>query len=200
MATVWPDFWPEQLKGGFTWLMVREGVNPLVARKVWRLEYSPGVPGACVRAFHMAVESGQKAGVGRPTPRPPSFSQTPRPPKTVAPAGDQVLHTRACGRHRIRAIARDEKEVAQAVSPLSLWRWALAFLLQEMFTCHQCGKQLHSLAGMKYHVMANHNSLVRVSCVPCEPLWWSYTHRHACIHILHIYICTYTIACIHTYT
>lgn len=30
---------------------------------------------------------------------------------------------------------------------------------QEMFTCHHCGKQLHSLAGMKYHVMANHNSL-----------------------------------------
>ncbi|KAM9201261.1 zinc finger protein 512 isoform 4-T4 [Dugong dugon] len=30
---------------------------------------------------------------------------------------------------------------------------------QEMFTCHHCGKQLRSLAGMKYHVMANHNSL-----------------------------------------
>ncbi|XP_051027734.1 zinc finger protein 512 [Acomys russatus] len=30
---------------------------------------------------------------------------------------------------------------------------------QEMFTCHHCGKQLHSLAGMKYHVMANHNNL-----------------------------------------
>ncbi|ERE89334.1 zinc finger protein [Cricetulus griseus] len=29
----------------------------------------------------------------------------------------------------------------------------------EMFTCYHCGKQLHSLAGMKYHVMANHNSL-----------------------------------------
>ena len=28
-----------------------------------------------------------------------------------------------------------------------------------MFTCHHCWKQLHSLAGMKYHVMANHNSL-----------------------------------------
>ncbi|XP_066122877.1 zinc finger protein 512 isoform X3 [Saccopteryx bilineata] len=30
---------------------------------------------------------------------------------------------------------------------------------QEMFTCHHCGKQLRSLAGMKYHVMANHNNL-----------------------------------------
>ncbi|XP_060042741.1 zinc finger protein 512 isoform X3 [Erinaceus europaeus] len=30
---------------------------------------------------------------------------------------------------------------------------------QEMFTCHHCGKQLRSVAGMKYHVMANHNSL-----------------------------------------
>ncbi|KAM5293341.1 zinc finger protein 512 isoform 4-T4 [Ctenodactylus gundi] len=30
---------------------------------------------------------------------------------------------------------------------------------QEMFTCHHCGKQLRSMAGMKYHVMANHNSL-----------------------------------------
>ncbi|XP_066483051.1 zinc finger protein 512 isoform X2 [Tiliqua scincoides] len=30
---------------------------------------------------------------------------------------------------------------------------------QEMFTCHHCGKQLRSLAGMKYHVMAEHNSL-----------------------------------------
>lgn len=30
---------------------------------------------------------------------------------------------------------------------------------QEMLTCHHCGKQLRSLAGMKYHVMANHNSL-----------------------------------------
>ncbi|XP_037669360.1 zinc finger protein 512 isoform X3 [Choloepus didactylus] len=30
---------------------------------------------------------------------------------------------------------------------------------QEMFTCHHCGKQFRSLAGMKYHVMANHNSL-----------------------------------------
>lgn len=30
---------------------------------------------------------------------------------------------------------------------------------QELFTCHHCGKQLRSMAGMKYHVMANHNSL-----------------------------------------
>ncbi|XP_060107390.1 zinc finger protein 512 [Heteronotia binoei] len=30
---------------------------------------------------------------------------------------------------------------------------------QEFFTCHHCGKQLRSLAGMKYHVMADHNSL-----------------------------------------
>nr|XP_006134201.1 zinc finger protein 512 [Pelodiscus sinensis] len=30
---------------------------------------------------------------------------------------------------------------------------------QEMFTCHHCGKQLRSLAGMKYHIMAEHNSL-----------------------------------------
>ncbi|XP_061481994.1 zinc finger protein 512 isoform X2 [Rhineura floridana] len=30
---------------------------------------------------------------------------------------------------------------------------------QEMFTCHHCGKQLRSLAGMKYHTMADHNSL-----------------------------------------
>uniref|UniRef100_A0A8D2AEZ9 Zinc finger protein 512 n=1 Tax=Sciurus vulgaris TaxID=55149 RepID=A0A8D2AEZ9_SCIVU len=29
---------------------------------------------------------------------------------------------------------------------------------QEIFTCHHCGKQLHSLAGMKYYVMANHKS------------------------------------------
>ncbi|XP_027559421.1 zinc finger protein 512 isoform X1 [Neopelma chrysocephalum] len=29
---------------------------------------------------------------------------------------------------------------------------------QEMFTCHQCGKQLKSSAGMKYHVMADHNN------------------------------------------
>ncbi|NWI87422.1 ZN512 protein, partial [Pitta sordida] len=29
---------------------------------------------------------------------------------------------------------------------------------QEMFTCHHCGKQLKSLAGMKYHVMADHNN------------------------------------------
>ncbi|KAJ7426237.1 zinc finger protein 512 [Willisornis vidua] len=28
----------------------------------------------------------------------------------------------------------------------------------EMFTCHHCGKQLKSLAGMKYHVMADHNN------------------------------------------
>lgn len=30
---------------------------------------------------------------------------------------------------------------------------------QEVFTCHHCGKQLRSLAGMKYHVMADHNNL-----------------------------------------
>ncbi|KAJ6661293.1 hypothetical protein lerEdw1_015430 [Lerista edwardsae] len=30
---------------------------------------------------------------------------------------------------------------------------------QEMFTCHHCGKQLRSMAGMKYHIMAEHNSL-----------------------------------------
>uniref|UniRef100_A0A5F8H9G8 Zinc finger protein 512 n=1 Tax=Monodelphis domestica TaxID=13616 RepID=A0A5F8H9G8_MONDO len=30
---------------------------------------------------------------------------------------------------------------------------------QEMYTCHHCGKQLRSLAGMKYHVMADHNNL-----------------------------------------
>uniref|UniRef100_A0A8C3RG93 Zinc finger protein 512 n=1 Tax=Cyanoderma ruficeps TaxID=181631 RepID=A0A8C3RG93_9PASS len=29
---------------------------------------------------------------------------------------------------------------------------------KEMFTCHHCGKQLKSLAGMKYHVMADHNN------------------------------------------
>uniref|UniRef100_A0A8C0G3P7 Zinc finger protein 512 n=1 Tax=Chelonoidis abingdonii TaxID=106734 RepID=A0A8C0G3P7_CHEAB len=29
----------------------------------------------------------------------------------------------------------------------------------EMFTCHHCGKQLRSLAGMKYHIMADHNNL-----------------------------------------
>ncbi|XP_077185801.1 zinc finger protein 512 isoform X2 [Paroedura picta] len=29
----------------------------------------------------------------------------------------------------------------------------------EAFTCQHCGKQLRSLAGMKYHVMADHNSL-----------------------------------------
>ncbi|OXB55595.1 hypothetical protein ASZ78_005144 [Callipepla squamata] len=29
---------------------------------------------------------------------------------------------------------------------------------QETFTCHHCGKQLKSLGGMKYHVMADHNS------------------------------------------
>lgn len=32
---------------------------------------------------------------------------------------------------------------------------------QEVFTCQHCGKQLRSLAGMKYHLMADHNSLVR---------------------------------------
>ncbi|KAM6404747.1 zinc finger protein 512 isoform 6-T6 [Pluvialis apricaria] len=29
---------------------------------------------------------------------------------------------------------------------------------QKMFTCHHCGKQLKSLGGMKYHVMADHNN------------------------------------------
>lgn len=29
-----------------------------------------------------------------------------------------------------------------------------------MFTCHHCGKQLKSLGGMKYHVMADHNNQV----------------------------------------
>ncbi|NWQ80936.1 ZN512 protein, partial [Columbina picui] len=29
---------------------------------------------------------------------------------------------------------------------------------QELFTCHHCGKQLKSLGGMKYHVMADHNN------------------------------------------
>ncbi|KAL9865001.1 zinc finger protein 512 isoform 1-T1 [Geothlypis trichas] len=29
---------------------------------------------------------------------------------------------------------------------------------KEMFTCQHCGKQLKSLAGMKYHVMADHNN------------------------------------------
>ncbi|XP_052666219.1 zinc finger protein 512 isoform X2 [Harpia harpyja] len=29
---------------------------------------------------------------------------------------------------------------------------------QEVFTCHHCGKQLKSLGGMKYHVMADHNN------------------------------------------
>ncbi|KFP28552.1 Zinc finger protein 512, partial [Colius striatus] len=29
---------------------------------------------------------------------------------------------------------------------------------QEKFTCHHCGKQLKSLGGMKYHVMADHNN------------------------------------------
>ncbi|XP_061206270.1 zinc finger protein 512 isoform X1 [Neopsephotus bourkii] len=29
---------------------------------------------------------------------------------------------------------------------------------QEMFTCHHCGKQLKSLGGMRYHVMADHNN------------------------------------------
>uniref|UniRef100_A0A8C2TKB8 Zinc finger protein 512 n=1 Tax=Coturnix japonica TaxID=93934 RepID=A0A8C2TKB8_COTJA len=29
---------------------------------------------------------------------------------------------------------------------------------QETFTCHYCGKQLKSLGGMKYHVMADHSS------------------------------------------
>ncbi|XP_074845199.1 zinc finger protein 512 isoform X2 [Carettochelys insculpta] len=30
---------------------------------------------------------------------------------------------------------------------------------RQMFTCHHCGKQLRSLAGMKYHIMADHNNL-----------------------------------------
>ncbi|NXG60593.1 ZN512 protein, partial [Hemiprocne comata] len=29
---------------------------------------------------------------------------------------------------------------------------------QKLFTCHHCGKQLKSLGGMKYHVMAEHNN------------------------------------------
>ncbi|NXU48226.1 ZN512 protein, partial [Turnix velox] len=29
---------------------------------------------------------------------------------------------------------------------------------EKMFTCHHCGKQLKSLGGMKYHVMADHNN------------------------------------------
>ncbi|KAK2512010.1 Znf512 [Columba guinea] len=36
---------------------------------------------------------------------------------------------------------------------------------QEMFTCHHCGKQLRSLGGMKYHVMADHNNQKAMSPV-----------------------------------
>ncbi|XP_034966697.1 zinc finger protein 512 isoform X2 [Zootoca vivipara] len=39
----------------------------------------------------------------------------------------------------------------------------------EMLTCHHCGKQLRSLAGMKYHIMADHNSLpVGTEAAACD--------------------------------
>ncbi|XP_033001210.1 zinc finger protein 512 isoform X2 [Lacerta agilis] len=39
----------------------------------------------------------------------------------------------------------------------------------EMLTCPHCGKQLRSLAGMKYHIMADHNSLpVGTEAAACD--------------------------------
>nr|XP_028581251.1 zinc finger protein 512 isoform X7 [Podarcis muralis] len=39
----------------------------------------------------------------------------------------------------------------------------------EMLTCHHCGKQLRSLAGMKYHIMADHNSLISLLGQDIQP-------------------------------
>ncbi|XP_033001213.1 zinc finger protein 512 isoform X5 [Lacerta agilis] len=39
----------------------------------------------------------------------------------------------------------------------------------EMLTCPHCGKQLRSLAGMKYHIMADHNSLISLLCQDIQP-------------------------------
>ena len=51
--------------------MVGEGVKPLVARMVWRLEYSPGAPGACVRAFHRLLDQDKKQEWSGPPPAKP---------------------------------------------------------------------------------------------------------------------------------
>nr|XP_056708271.1 zinc finger protein 512 [Euleptes europaea] len=100
--------------------------------------------------------SGKQEQVGRRPHHKPKSRRTKKDPPTYA-AGSQEerWHLAILDKGRVtcptcRAVVRKTVEGLKK---------HMANCQREVFTCQHCGKQLRSLAGMKYHVMADHNSL-----------------------------------------